>query len=299
MRLTSLAVIGVCGAAGNALAQSSPLYMIAYDTNEAVIVRNGVLVTAWNNSGPSRESALAIDSTVRVLGRNPSQNGQEYDLGGSPIGGPQYPNPGFTDVYDATTDGTFNYGVAHNDTASGFAVVRGGTDWSGVSVHFVPAARCSGIAFDSSTNTLWLAKNFGGFQGLMQYDLAGTLLQDISTPYIGGAGYGLAYDAADDTFWITGAFNGGVVDCYQLDKLGNVLQTVDLPAYNTHWISAEFAADPGCPADIDHDGDVDGDDFFEYLDLFAAGDDAADLDGDGDRDADDFFMYLDLFAQGC
>ncbi|MCB9846063.1 MAG: hypothetical protein H6811_08770 [Phycisphaeraceae bacterium] len=55
----------------------------------------------------------------------------------------------------------------------------------------------------------------------------------------------------------------------------------------------------GCPADIDGDGDADGDDFFGYLDLFAGGAAAADLDGDGDRDADDFFMYLDLFAQGC
>ncbi|MCB9845979.1 MAG: hypothetical protein H6811_08350 [Phycisphaeraceae bacterium] len=55
----------------------------------------------------------------------------------------------------------------------------------------------------------------------------------------------------------------------------------------------------GCAADIDGDGDADGDDFFGYLDLFAAGDPDADLDGDGDRDADDFFLYLDLFAAGC
>lgn len=54
-----------------------------------------------------------------------------------------------------------------------------------------------------------------------------------------------------------------------------------------------------CPADLDGDGDADGDDFFAYLDLFAAGDPDADLDGDGDRDADDFFAYLDLFALGC
>ncbi|MCB9846056.1 MAG: hypothetical protein H6811_08735 [Phycisphaeraceae bacterium] len=57
--------------------------------------------------------------------------------------------------------------------------------------------------------------------------------------------------------------------------------------------------DPCCPADIDGDGDADGDDFFAYLDLFANGDGRADLDQDGDRDADDFFLYLDLFAQGC
>ncbi len=56
----------------------------------------------------------------------------------------------------------------------------------------------------------------------------------------------------------------------------------------------------GCPADLDGDGDADADDFFGYLDAFAAGNlGVCDIDGDGDCDADDFFGYLDLFAQGC
>ncbi len=54
-----------------------------------------------------------------------------------------------------------------------------------------------------------------------------------------------------------------------------------------------------CDADIDGDGDTDAEDFFGYLDLFAAGDDRADIDGDGDLDGEDFFGYLDLFAAGC
>ena len=58
--------------------------------------------------------------------------------------------------------------------------------------------------------------------------------------------------------------------------------------------------DSGCAADIDGDGDADADDFFDYLDAFAAGDlGVCDIDGDGDCDADDFFGYLDLFAAGC
>ena len=55
----------------------------------------------------------------------------------------------------------------------------------------------------------------------------------------------------------------------------------------------------GCRADIDGDGDVDGEDFFAYLELFIAGDARADIDRDGDIDAEDFFGYLDLFVQGC
>ncbi len=64
---------------------------------------------------------------------------------------------------------------------------------------------------------------------------------------------------------------------------------------------ANFMLTPiGCPADLDGDGDADADDFFSYLDAFAADElDVCDIDGDGDCDADDFFGYLDVFAQGC
>ena len=55
-----------------------------------------------------------------------------------------------------------------------------------------------------------------------------------------------------------------------------------------------------CEADLDGDGDADADDFFTYLDAFAAGDlDVCDIDGDADCDAEDFFAYLDQFAAGC
>lgn len=55
----------------------------------------------------------------------------------------------------------------------------------------------------------------------------------------------------------------------------------------------------GCrysPADLDRDGDRDGDDFFLFLDLFTSGQPGADLDLDGDRDGDDFFGFLQLFT---
>ena len=54
-----------------------------------------------------------------------------------------------------------------------------------------------------------------------------------------------------------------------------------------------------CPADITGNGVVDADDFFAYLDLFAAGDPRADLDGNGVIDSEDFFLYLDFFVLGC
>ncbi len=71
------------------------------------------------------------------------------------------------------------------------------------------------------------------------------------------------------------------------------------------------ASVPGDPDYDVPDGDVDADDFFRYLDLFAAGDARADLTGsndpndpgygvpDGVIDVRDFFFYLELFSRGC
>ena len=72
------------------------------------------------------------------------------------------------------------------------------------------------------------------------------------------------------------------------------------PGQETDFDNVRLSKETGCPADLDGDGDADADDFFAYLDAFAAGAlDVCDIDGDGDCDADDFFGYLDRFAQGC
>lgn len=61
-----------------------------------------------------------------------------------------------------------------------------------------------------------------------------------------------------------------------------------------------FDASLPCPADLDCDLDADADDFFLYLDAFAAGNaEICDLNQDGECDASDFFAFLDLFAQPC
>ncbi len=56
---------------------------------------------------------------------------------------------------------------------------------------------------------------------------------------------------------------------------------------------------PTCRPDLNGDGVVDADDFFLFLQLFAAGDARADFNNDGVIDADDFFAFLNAFAAGC
>jgi len=64
-------------------------------------------------------------------------------------------------------------------------------------------------------------------------------------------------------------------------------------------IENQCVADIPCPADLTGDDLVDANDFFAYLDLFAANDPAADINQDTFIDANDFFAYLTLFAAGC
>jgi len=122
----------------------------------------------------------------------------------------------------------------------------------------------------------------------------------------------------------------GATDFYRAQDGTQLVYGTDLPARNL--IASDFNGDGardindaddlvaafkqrftesnGCPADLTGpdagvpDGVVDANDFFFYLNLFAAGDSAADLTGnggapDGVIDANDFFAYLGLFTQGC
>lgn len=97
-----------------------------------------------------------------------------------------------------------------------------------------------------------------------------TLIASMPTPRFPGA---LAL-AGDDHLLLANSNNG--------------LTTIDISTCTT------------CPADLDGDNDADSDDFFAYLEAFAAGDtNTCDIDNDNDCDAEDFFTYLDRFAAGC
>lgn len=54
-----------------------------------------------------------------------------------------------------------------------------------------------------------------------------------------------------------------------------------------------------CPADYDHSGFVDSDDFVAFAQDFDAGRNAADVDGSGFVDSDDFVDFVGRFSAGC
>lgn len=75
------------------------------------------------------------------------------------------------------------------------------------------------------------------------------------------------------------------------DENGGSIVEAGVDAFEVVTLGCRYA-----PADLDRDGDRDGDDFFLFLDFFSNGQAGADLDLDGDRDGDDFFGFLQLFT---
>ncbi len=163
------------------------------------------------------------------------------------------------------------------------------------------------LGFDEDQSILYGIDDFGGS---MLYtidtetgeweEVGDTLLDDCD---------GLCWRPADQTL-------------YTIDGRSQALYTLDADTgeselqteFRNFGIGSTFGmavGDERCLADIDEDGELDADDFFGYLDLFANGDSRADLTGsgdpddpqygvpDGEIDADDFFFFLDAFSLGC
>lgn len=94
-----------------------------------------------------------------------------------------------------------------------------------------------------------------------------------------------------------------IEDQGDLDLDSNVTEPLPLDRYgNLRLIGStiDLGAHESCVADIDLDGDVDGDDYSAFLAAYAADDsDYADIDRDGDVDSQDVIAWLNAYTDGC
>ncbi len=200
-----------------------------------VSVDSGTLEGTFSTT-VSGENGIAIMDSIRIVNSNPiSQPGSEYDLAGRLLQENVYANTTLNTLYDGTTDGHYNYAVAHNDFASDFGLFRFELDWSNPVQFFTPTARCAGITYDAVSNTLWTTATTGTSTHLQNYDMTGTLLSQFS---IGTrAGYSLAWNPADDSLWIP---ERATRRLWQYDKSGNLLQILEDPGIHNDPVGAEF-----------------------------------------------------------
>ncbi len=130
---------------------------------------------------------------------------------------------------------------------------------------------------------------------------------DNATPVIFDQWVELRVDFDLDNNFLEAYYNGELIASGDVNaRINGLVEIQSIDLFGPHAVPQYFddlsiqPTSGGCAADLDGDDDADADDFFAYLDAFAAGDfDVCDLDDDVDCDADDFFGYLDLFAQGC
>ena len=191
-----------CVFAAQNTAQAAPTSRLYLSTGSQVaILEGGTVVDSWITG--DQEYSIAVDTTVQTWSQgNPflSLLGREYQLDGTPTDA-TFANAVGCCFRDGTTDGQFNYAVR---AAAPFnTVYRFSRDWTDPQVMPFPAqltTGVTGIAYDSSDDTFWLASSsLAGYFAVIHVTRAGGF---IST--FGGTGVNptLAYDGADDTLWV-------------------------------------------------------------------------------------------------
>lgn len=150
-----------CASFAPGAAWAGPTSRLYLSTDSQIAVLEGTtIVDSWVTG--EQEYALAVDTTVRTWAQgNPllSPLGREYRLDGTTTGA-TFANEVGCCFRDGATDGRFNYAVRAG--ASAGAVYRFKHDWTDPQVMpFSPTYTrdLTGIAYDSSDDTLWLASS--------------------------------------------------------------------------------------------------------------------------------------------
>jgi len=222
-------------------AQTSELYMLSspnviYPVGTTYVYQGGQQLRSWTHAGPYEIPLAVVGGTVRQGAVFSGFSGTEYSTAGALTGTHYAAAP---NVYDAASDGTSIYGW---DVISA-SLLRYDLNWSHPQSLFSLGASYSylymGITYDPQNGSIWLAAwNNSNAGHLYNYSLTGTLLGNITLA--GGAelGSGLAYDAADNTFWM---FDARADRLDQYSRNGDLLSTI---TERSRVYGLEFAAVP-------------------------------------------------------
>jgi hypothetical protein len=189
------------------IAHAGPIRPLYLSTGTEIhVIQGGSVIDSWLTG--DQEYSIAVNTTLKTWSQgNPSLSllGREYLLDGTPTG-VSYANTVGCCFRDGTTDGQFNYAI--RQLPAGNVVYRFNLDWTDPQVTPIvttPAlpGGITGIAYDSSDDTFWLASSFGGNVTVLHVTRTGGLISFFNAN--GGSLVSLAYDRADDTLWLYSA----------------------------------------------------------------------------------------------
>ncbi|MGH8638878.1 MAG: PEP-CTERM sorting domain-containing protein [Burkholderiales bacterium] len=185
---------------------TSPLYL---STGTQIQVLQGESVLdSWPTG--EQEYSIAVDTTLKTWTQGSpalSLLGREYLLDGTPTGG-TYVNTVGCCFRDGTTDGKFNYAIRVAPVNN--EIYRFNLDWTdprlmtfGTVAGGPIEGDSTGIAYDSSDDTFWLAQsNLGSSVSVVLHvSRSGGVISFFGVPRQ-AHDPSLAYDPADNTLWL-------------------------------------------------------------------------------------------------
>jgi len=249
LMVVGLAALGLA-AAGSALAQTDSYYVTDGDAHRGVRVQAGVINLQWTLT--DNQYPLAITSTVKIYATYDFATGAEYDLNGNPTG-VTYPWVGGGGQFlDGTTDGqSRNWACSFNDAG----IWQYAQNWTGPTLAFSVPSLPEGIAYDATSDHLWVARSqaAGASQNLIEeYTTSGQLVSsfvyDVNASNRLG---GLAWEPSSGTLW---GFYNGQNTVVQFSEAGDLLQSIQVSGLASNNWGGEFSM--GCKISVQVEGDV-------------------------------------------
>lgn len=239
-RLLTVLLIAALAAPALAVGPTSTLYVMNYQELAGNTVTGLDLI-----QGPSETSfpttyalgiTIAVYGDVRTMGYSGGDQGEQFTLAGSPLGGGPYTNNIVnSQLHDGTTDGNYNYSV--NYTTGD--VLRFDRNWASPSVVFNATADILGagyITMNAADGSFWISQ-WGGGDLVAHFTSTGTLLGSFNSGVVGSTG--LALDPVDGTLWM----GDYTFTLHQFSQSGTPLQSVPY-AVQGSWYGMEFDTTP-------------------------------------------------------